>query len=92
MRERIACWYAAFVSTAIYLWLFWQVGLLMESALQVYYLLMAVYGWYSWRGGVQQDSALRISTLPLHRHLLLISAVLLLLSSRSTSAPAARRT
>ena len=80
MRERIACWYAAFVSTAIYLWLFWQVGLLMESALQVYYLLMAVYGWYSWRGGVQQDTVLRISTWPLRRHLLVIGGVLLLSS------------
>ena len=43
VRENLWCWYAAFVSTAIFLWLFWQVNLLMESALQVYYLVMAAY-------------------------------------------------
>ena len=34
VRESIWCWYAAFVSTGIFLWLFWEVNLLMESALQ----------------------------------------------------------
>lgn len=45
MRQRIECWYAAFISTGIYIFLFWDANLLMESALQIYYLLMAVYGW-----------------------------------------------
>lgn len=49
MKEKISCWYAAFVSTAIYTVLFWDVSLLMDSALQVYYMAMAVYGWYQWR-------------------------------------------
>lgn len=54
MRESLWCWYAAFISTAIFLYLFWQVDLLMESLLQVYYLVMAIYGWWHWRsGGVQ---------------------------------------
>jgi hypothetical protein len=34
MREHLWCWYAAFASTAIFLFLFWDVNLLMESALQ----------------------------------------------------------
>ena len=42
MRESLWCWYAAFVSTAIFLWLFWRVGLLMESALQVSHRALAV--------------------------------------------------
>ncbi|MGK0341384.1 MAG: nicotinamide mononucleotide transporter, partial [Candidatus Azotimanducaceae bacterium] len=49
MRENILCWYAAFFSTAIFLSVFWEVKLYMESGLQVYYLAMAVYGWYQWR-------------------------------------------
>ena len=49
MRENILCWYAAFASTAIYLFLFWDVSLLMESALQIFYLVIAVYGWWQWR-------------------------------------------
>jgi len=34
--ERIECWYAAFFSTLIYIFLFWDASLLMESALNVY--------------------------------------------------------
>lgn len=53
MRENSLCWYAAFGSTAIYSWLFFDVSLVMESALNVYYLLMAIYGWYAWRTAKQ---------------------------------------
>ena len=49
MRESQWCWYAAFISTAIYTVLFWQVSLLMESVLNVYYMAMAVYGWSQWQ-------------------------------------------
>ena len=49
VRESRWCWPAAFVSTAIYSLLFFDVNLYMESALNVYYLLMAVYGWQQWR-------------------------------------------
>jgi len=50
VRESLWCWPAAFVSTAIYSVLFFDVNLYMESALNIYYLLMAVYGWQQWRG------------------------------------------
>ncbi len=49
VREDIRCWYAAFVSSAISVYLFWNVALLMESALNVYYVGMAVFGWWQWR-------------------------------------------
>ncbi|MBY6212576.1 nicotinamide riboside transporter PnuC [Microbulbifer agarilyticus] len=58
MRENILCWYAAFASTAIYLFLFWDVSLLMESALQIFYLAVAVYGWWQWRQ--RQDDGERL--------------------------------
>src|SRR5210317_346288 len=52
VRENVLCWLFALLSTAIYTVLFWNVSLLMESALNVYYMAMAVYGWYQWtRGG-----------------------------------------
>ena len=50
MQQSQWCWYAAFISTLIYTFLFWDVSLLMESGLQVYYLLMAIDGWMQWRG------------------------------------------
>ncbi len=87
VRESLWCWYAAFVSTGIFLWLFWEVNLLMESALQLYYLAMAVYGWHQWRHGSRSGrtqpaaaatagQALPIGTWQLRTHFLAIAAVL----------------
>ncbi|WP_444890581.1 nicotinamide riboside transporter PnuC [Microbulbifer sp. DLAB2-AA] len=78
MREKISCWYAAFISTAIYLVLFWDVSLLMESALQVFYLGMAIFGWWQWRHHEDKNKDLRIHRWPLQTHLIVISGVFLL--------------
>ncbi len=94
MRENRLCWYAAFGSTAIYLVLFWNVSLLMESLLQVYYLVMAVYGWWQWRHGGESvgQNELAISRWHWQRHMLVIAAVIAtamllgLLLSRHTNA------
>ena len=51
------CWIAAFLSTALYLYVFARAGLYMQAGLQVYYLLMAVYGWRQWRGGGDRPAA-----------------------------------
>tara|TARA_Y100001936_G_C15981813_1_gene617168 strand:- start:98 stop:652 length:555 start_codon:yes stop_codon:yes gene_type:complete len=48
VKQNILCWYAAFFSTAIYTFLYWDVSLYMESILNIYYLLMAIYGWVNW--------------------------------------------
>ncbi|MFT7139952.1 MAG: nicotinamide mononucleotide transporter [Candidatus Azotimanducaceae bacterium] len=72
MRENILCWYAAFFSTAIFLSVFWEVKLYMESGLQVYYLAMAVYGWYQWRKSPDKGDSLAISTWTTQRHLTVI--------------------
>ena len=48
VRQNILCWYAAFLSTSIYIYLYWGVSLYMESILNIYYLLMAIYGWINW--------------------------------------------
>ena len=73
-RENIWCWAAAFVSTAIYIHVFFDVNLFLESALQIYYLGMAVYGWYPWRRPTDQSSALPISTWSLKKHVVVIAA------------------
>ncbi|KUJ83888.1 nicotinamide riboside transporter PnuC [Microbulbifer flavimaris] len=75
MREKISCWYAAFASTAIYTFLFWDVNLLMESALQIFYLVMAVYGWWQWRHHRDKQRDLHIHRWPLRTHLLVFGAV-----------------
>ena len=79
MREQISCWYAAFVSTAIYTVLFWDVSLLMDSALQVYYMAMAVYGWQQWRSkGPDNKANIAICRWQWHTHVMVVSGVLIL--------------
>jgi nicotinamide mononucleotide transporter len=79
VREKIACWYFAFASTAIYTVLFWDVSLLMESALNVYYMAMAVFGWYQWtRGGDSGNGApqtLAVQTMSHRQHALVIGLI-----------------
>lgn len=69
MRENIACWYVAFASAAIYTALFWDVGLLMESVLNIYYVGMAIFGWYQWRLGGGEHKGIRIHTWSFRRHI-----------------------
>ena len=82
VRENVWCWLFAFISTAIYTVLFWDVSLLMESALNVYYMLMAVYGWYQWtRGGTNGDElphALAVRSMSGAQHALTITAIVVL--------------
>lgn len=82
VRENVLCWLFAFLSTAIYTVLFWDVSLLMESALNVYYMAMAVYGWHQWtRGGAEDggdSNALAIQTMSSRQHALVIAAIAIL--------------
>jgi nicotinamide mononucleotide transporter len=78
IRENVACWIAAILSTSIYIVLMFQVGLYMESALQLFYIAMAVYGWYSWTHGEGPGHKLEVSSWPLSRHAGPLSMILLL--------------
>lgn len=51
IRQNIWCWFCAGISTAIYIWLFLDAKLYMESGLNAFYFAMAVYGWYVWTSG-----------------------------------------
>lgn len=78
VRENILGWYAAFFSTLIYTFLFWDVSLLMESALQIYYMAMAIYGWSQWRKSSDQNAERAIQVWSLQRHVLIWTATAIL--------------
>jgi nicotinamide mononucleotide transporter len=69
IRQNIACWLFAGISTAIFVYLFFEARLYMDSALNVFYVGMAIYGWTVWHRGRREDHALAVSTWPLRRHL-----------------------
>jgi len=77
-RENILCWPAAFIGTGTAIFLFWDGSLLMESALNVYYLLMAVIGWWQWTRGGENQSKLEIQSWNLKQHLITFSLIAIL--------------
>lgn len=68
IRQLLACWVAAFVSSCLYVWVLFGARLYMESALNAFYAAMALYGFWQWqRGG--EGSALAVCRWPAARHL-----------------------
>ena len=49
IRQSLACWVAAFVSSCLYTWVFFVARLYMDSGLNLFYAVMAVYGFWQWR-------------------------------------------
>ena len=78
IREKIVCWFFAAISTAIYIWLFIEAKLYMESILNVFYLVMAGYGWYQWNVGHTDTSNKPVVTWPLKIHARAISCIVVL--------------
>lgn len=77
VRENIWCWFFAFVSTALFIFLFHSVALLSESILNIYYLLMAVYGWMQWRSkGEKKELSIQHWSFKAHGVILLSSVIL----------------
>ncbi len=87
VKENIWCWPAGFIGTGTSIYLFWDGSLYMESALNVYYLLMAVFGWWQWQYGSSEKSTLAIRSLILKEHLAIVTliAALTLLSGHLLS-------
>ena len=75
VRENILCWSAALISTSIFLFIFWQVKLYMESGLQIYYIGMAIYGWYQWNKGGPGEGALPVSTWRPKQHFIALALI-----------------
>ena len=69
------CWPLAFVSTALYTAIFWQVALVSESLLNGYYMVMAIVGWLSWRKSSTEhdNSPIEISRRSMTWHMITIA-------------------
>jgi nicotinamide mononucleotide transporter len=75
IRENIWCWLFAGVSTAIYVWLFLEARLYMESALNIFYFGMAIYGWRVWLAGRDDAHEMPVTTWPLRVHAAALGAI-----------------
>ena len=75
IRQNIWCWFCAAVSTAIYVYLFFQANLYMESLLNAFYFAMAIYGWTVWQRG-KAAADLPVSVWPVQIHLYAVSIII----------------
>jgi nicotinamide mononucleotide transporter len=76
IRQNPWCWAFAIVSAGMYAVIFTRAGLVMQAALQLFFIGMAIYGWRSWRGGATVPPA-RVSRWPAARHAVAVGAVAL---------------
>lgn len=79
IKQNLWCWVAAFISTLIYTILFFDASLLMDSALNMFYLVMAIYGWYSWKygNGINKNEELEITSYGLNKNLKIIGVLII---------------
>lgn len=75
VRENPWCWVSGGISVSIFLGLFWQAELYMQSLLQLYYLGMSVYGWRHWRHGKSGGDTADIVRFSAREHLLALTVV-----------------
>jgi nicotinamide mononucleotide transporter len=78
IRRNIWCWVCAGASAAIYVVLFANAKLYMESALNAFYFAMAIYGWSVWISGRSDGHEMPVSVWPRSVHTRAIVAVILL--------------
>jgi nicotinamide mononucleotide transporter len=78
IRQNIWCWLCAGISTAIYIYLFADAKLYMESFLNVFYFVMAIYGWYVWHFGKSADIELPVSVWPRSVHIVAIAIIVVM--------------
>ncbi|MEM8815734.1 MAG: nicotinamide riboside transporter PnuC [Pseudomonadota bacterium] len=76
IRQHIACWLFALLSTAIYVALFIEAKLYMEAVLNGVYFLMAMYGYWVWRNG--GEAALPVTTRGVRFHAAAVATIVAL--------------
>jgi len=75
IRQNIWCWLGAAISTAIYVYLFFNARLYMESALNLFYFAMAIYGWSVWYFGRSGDEELPVSVWGRNVHAIALASI-----------------
>jgi nicotinamide mononucleotide transporter len=73
--QLLSCWLAAFVSSCLYVWVFFRAHLYMESVLNGFYAAMAVYGFWQWQHG-KGGAALIVTRWGIARHAAAAAGVL----------------
>lgn len=68
IRQRRLCWLAGGLSTALYIVVFLDARLYLQSALQGLYVWLAAYGWWEWGRGDAEKPGIVVRRWSLKRH------------------------
>lgn len=71
-KESLWCWYPAFASSSIYVYLTYSANLIGESFISLFYVIMAVYGWWQWKFGHRKNERLILAEWRKSKHALII--------------------
>ena len=72
MQQDIRCWIAWIISSVMYFFVMLTAGLLMEAALQIFYLIIGLYGWSQWKRKASSQN-LNIKTWTQRQHFFALS-------------------
>lgn len=79
IKRHLFCWICAAISSILYLYLMVEAHLYMQTALQLFYLVMALYGWHEWKKHQNPNkNDLKIEKWPLKNHLIAILGIMIL--------------
>lgn len=72
-RQNSWCWPCAFISTSIFVYLFWETTVIFHMLLNIYYIVMAVIGYLSWnKGKLDSAEALEVKRLSIEQYAILL--------------------
>ncbi len=55
VKQRVWLWPVGFITSAVYVYVYFAAKFYADMGLQVYYLIISIYGWFHWRYGVGGD-------------------------------------
>ena len=80
IKQNIWCWPIGFITSALYIYVFFVTKFYADMGLQVYYLIVSLYGWYHWMFGSksrkQDDLKISKTKIKLGIRLFVINAIL----------------
>lgn len=77
IRQSILTWPIGLLTSALYVWVFFQSKLYADMGLQLYYVSISIYGWYEWLRG---DSKTHANPIQISRISVKLCAVLIVVS------------
>jgi nicotinamide mononucleotide transporter len=85
IKQNIWCWPVGFITSALYIYVFFVTKFYADMGLQVYYLIVSVYGWSHWMFGAkskkQDDLKISKTNIKLAIYLFLATLILFIIIS-----------